>query len=410
MGNIGIITEYNPFHNGHNYQLQQIRSQFPDKKIICIMSGNYVQRGEPAIYNKYLRTECALSSGVDIIFELPTIFATASAEYFATAAVLALAKTGIIETLCFGAEDDNLQHFYTIAKLLIEEPYSYKNALKKNLKEGHSYPKARSLSIDEYFGNNIYHDFLKSPNNILGVEYIKAILRYNVPIKPYIIKRTAAEYHDISIQQKICSATALRVSLKNNPSIYDYEENIPKQCVELIAQSPFGKPVFPKHFYPYIQHALWEHRNHYTDFADVNDEISNQLSNLLHYPLSIDELVQSLSNRNYTTSRIRHILQNIMLGVHSSELQSIKDLGYIRYLRLLGFQKNASDVLKQMKTSCEVPMINKVAHAKKILSDNDYSIFERELSFNMLYNQVYYNIYDILPDSEYKHTVITHHF
>lgn len=405
MGHIGIIAEYNPFHNGHQFQIDQIKKQFPDKKIVVIMSGNFVQRGEAAIYNKYIRCECALSAGADLVFELPPLFATASAEHFASAAVLALAFTGVVDTICFGAECDQLKAFEQIADILVNEPDAYQLLLKKYLKMGHSFPKARNLALADYLDDCTCVDFLKSPNNILGVEYIKAIKRYHLPLTPYIIKRNGADYHDKSIAQHNSSATAIRQALSNNQDISTVSHTMPSSCMQIILDAPFSHPIDSHHLYSYTKYALWMQKGQYNHFLDVSTDIANQL-NHCSFPETWDELLNSLSNKNYTTSRFRHVLLNLLLGITKKEMEFAKNSKYISYLRILGFRKNASSILKTMKQTANVPIITKVADANQILSPDAYQAFKRDLSISELYNQIYQDLYHEKPKNEFQHSVI----
>ena len=408
MGHIGIITEYNPFHNGHAYQISKIKELYPDKKIIPIMSGDFVQRGEPAIYNKYLRTKCALSSGVDIIFELPVPFATASAEHFASAAITALSSTGVVDTLCFGAEDDCIDDLNTIADLLVSEPSAYRVILKKYLKDGCSFPMARGIAVSSYLKNPAYEELLRKPNNILGIEYLKAIKRLHLNLKPVIIKRTGAGYHDPSLTSSFSSATAIRNELRSNDQMSSLKHHLPAASYELLKQDAYAKPLFADHFYPLLQYALWEHKNDYTNYWEINDDIARQLSALTSYPEDYNNLITLLSSKNMTSSRIRHALLNILLGCTNETFTCLKAANYITYLRLLGFQRTASSILKEMKQTAEIPIINKVADASDLLSDSQLTCFHRDLSASDLYRQVYTCTYHQNMPTEYEHTVIIH--
>lgn len=413
MKHIGIITEYNPFHNGHAYQIEQIKKKFPEKKILVVMSGDFVQRGEPAIFNKYLRTQCALSAGVDLVFELPSLFATASAEYFATAAVLALAKTEVVDTLCFGAEHDDLDAFYQIATLLLEEPSDYQKQLKIHLKSGLSYPKARTLAIAHHLQNERYTDILRNPNNILAIEYIKAILKYHLDLRPYIIKRKGSGYHELQLDPAFSSASALRNHLSNlNPSSVSPAKElagyVPASSSIHLKQQPFAKPLFSSDFYPFLQYKLWENRGNYEDYFEVTPELCDQLSALSLYPENINDLIEHLSGKNYTRTRLNRMLLNILLQHHKQDMELAKQIDFITYLRILGFQKNASFLLKEMKKSCPFPIINKVSTAYKQLSAKSLSYFSQDLHNSMLYKQVYRNKYQQIMPSEYEHSVIIH--
>lgn len=404
MKHIGVIAEYNPFHKGHAYQLSKVNELFPDKKIIVLMSGNYVQRGEPAIFNKYLRTQCALSDKVDIIFELPLLYATASAEYFASSAIIAFQKMGVVDMICFGAESDNLPILQEIAHVLATEPGFYKDLLQKELKKGSSFPKARMAATSAYLNHTEIEQIMQQPNNILAIEYLKAIERYKVAITPVVIKRIGSGYHDTGITDNFSSATAIRKSLLTSTT--DINSAIPEKSVHILQNTYNAKPLFMTDFYDNIQYALWKEASHLEQYLDVSQSLANQLRTHSPYSQTIDELLHVLSSKNYTTTRIRRVLLNILLNIKKSDMDYYKNNGYITYLRLLGFQKNASTILKTMKDCCTIPIINKVADANTILSETDYSYFQKELHQNHLYTQIFYKKYGIRIPSEYEHSVI----
>ena len=421
MKQIGIIAEYNPFHNGHQYQIQKAKELFPDKKIIVVMSGDFVQRGEPAVLNKYLRAKCALLSGADILLELPPLFSTASAEHFASSAVLALAATGVVDTLCFGAECDDIDTFLKIADFLVTEPEDYRILLKQHLKSGLSFPKARSLALCTCLQDDFCETILKQPNNILGIEYLKAILKYRLPITPCIIKRQGSGYHDLSLENSLCSASSLRNKIKQDqntapfpikgttgriPLLSRIDNYIPAPALLALNSSEYAKPLFLSDFYPFLQYALWQNRNHLDTYFEMPKELARQLSSCLQYPCDIDELLDRLSCKNYTTSRIKRALLNILLNQKNDEMQKAKQENYITYLRILGFTASSSPVLKEMKNTCTIPIINKVTDSKKILSVASCSRFEKDIQISTLYKQVFSNKYGIGTPSEYEQSVI----
>lgn len=403
MKHIGIITEYNPFHNGHQYQLKKVQERFPDKNIIIIMSGDFVQRGEPAVFNKYLRTQIALQEGADIVFELPSLFSTASAEHFACAAVLALSATGMVDTLCFGAENDDLNALYTLADLFVTEPEDYQKLLKENLKSGFSYPKARCLAAASYLQDDKYSDILRHPNNILGIEYLKAIQKYHLEINPVIIKREGNGYHDLSAEGPFSSASAIRQILQQPNA--DLHKLVPNTARILLQESPYAKPLFLSDFYPFLQYALWQNDS-YEGYFEITKELSNKLQEMKTYPATVKELTNQLSGKNLTSSRIQRALLNLLLNRKAKEMEAAKKNGCISYLRLLGFRNPSAPLLKEMKSTCTVPVINKVANARKILSDCDYCLFQKDLHCSALYRQVFMNKYHITMPSEYEHSVI----
>lgn len=404
MKHIGIIAEYNPFHNGHAYQLKKVKKLYPEKNILVLMSGNYVQRGEPAVFNKYLRAQCALQAGADIVFELPLIYATSSAEYFASAAVMAFHKLGVIDTLCFGAETDNLPLLQEIAHILVTEPASYKTLLQQELKNGNSFPKSRMLAIATYLEKEETKFLLQQPNNILAIEYLKAIERYHIDITPVIIKRIGKGYHDTDRSDTFCSATAIRLGLKASDK--DFSASIPPNALRILQDSKYAKPIFAEDFYPSIQYALWREKAHLEQYLDVSEDLAKQIRSILQHPKTLDILVDMLSSKNYTATRIKRILLNILLDIRASDMDDRKHSDFVTYLRLLGFHKNTSFILKDMKDNTTIPIINKVANAKTILSPKDYTYFSKELHQNHLYKQIFFNKYGITIPSEYEHSVI----
>ncbi len=401
MKQIGVIAEYNPFHNGHQYQINSIKAQFPDRKIIVVMSGDYVQRGEPAIFHKYLRAKCALTCGADIIFELPAPFAYASAEYFATAALSALYETGQVDTLCCGAEDNEPAVFSEIADLLLDEPESYRIVLKKQLKDGLSYPKARSKALAACLCDNQIIELLNHPNNILAIEYIKAVKKYKFPIDICIIKRQGAGYYDGNPDKPMCSAFAIRKMLaKGNTDLHSV---IPEKAVRQLENSPHAKPLFWEDFYPFLQYAIWDNSS-YAHYFEMSASLSNRLKHFDLLPADLAQLNTALSGRHITNTRLNRTLLNLLL-----KEPSISDSGqarFIPYLRLLGFKESAGFLLKEMKNTCRLPIINKVADAEYLLSEAGRERFQKDIQNNRLYRQVFYNKYGIPLPTEYEQTVI----
>ncbi|MBQ4057421.1 MAG: nucleotidyltransferase [Lachnospiraceae bacterium] len=404
MKHIGIIAEYNPFHNGHEYQLKKAKELYPDKNIIVLMSGNYVQRGEPAVFNKYLRAQCALSTQADIVFELPLLYATSSAEYFAHASVYAFQKLGVIDTLCFGAETDDLDLLKEIAHILITEPSNYKLFLQEGLRKGNSFPKARMLALKELLHNTDIENIMQQPNNILAIEYLKAIEHCNANITPVIIKRIGNGYHDKDITNTYSSATAIRNNIKDN--LADFSHVIPTTSLQHLQNCNFSKPIFTSDLYTMLQYAIWSAKDSLEHYLDVSEDMANILRSIKNYPNTMNELVDILSSKQYTSTRIYRALLHILLDIRKTDMDDAKDNEFIRYLRLLGFRKSSSFILREIKDNCEVPIINKVADAKEILSEQALLLFQKEIHQNHLYTQLFSNKYGIHIPSEYEHSVI----
>lgn len=215
---IGIIAEYNPFHNGHAYQITTIRERTGADFVIVAMSGDFVQRGAPAILDKYARAQMALSCGADLVLELPALWATASAEHFAMAGVTLFEKMGLVDGICFGAETDNLPLLTAIADILADEPEAYRTLLASYLKTGAAFPKARASALADFVAmhemhlTDDLHEVLSSPNNILAIEYLKALRRRHSSMTPYLIRREGSGYHDTALAPT-ASATGIREAL-----------------------------------------------------------------------------------------------------------------------------------------------------------------------------------------------------
>lgn len=401
MGHIGIIAEYNPFHNGHQYQINEIKKSFPDKKIVVIMSGNYVQRGEPAIFNKWLRTSMALSCGADLVIELPTMFSCASAEYFSRGAIITLAKTGIIDTLCFGSECEELSLLAHIAQILTDEPSIYRQTLLKELKNGHSYPVSRAMALQTFFPKKDILTILKKPNNILAIEYLKTILQFQIPIKPYLVKRSHDNYHSLDMSESICSASALRNGIKDRKVISAY---IPYNAYETYIDNPFNQPLFLQDLFPWMQYSLLEKKNHLRDYQDITKDIANRINNIEIMPNHVNDLISILSNKSLTQTRMKRCLLHTLLDMKQCDIPKCME-DYSPYVRLLGFNVH-STLPKELKDNCTIPIITKTANANKLLSHKQLAYFERQLQMDQLYCQAYMNKYDKILPNDYRQSVI----
>ncbi len=406
MKHIGIIAEYNPFHNGHAYQLEQAGLLFPGRKKVVVMSGNFVQRGEPAIFHKFLRTRWALAAGADLVLELAPVFSTASAEYFATAALFSLSATGAVDTLCFGAETDSLSALTDIASLLAEEPAEYQRLLKLHLKYGCSFPRARALAVSGCLSAPETEEILSQPNNILAIEYLKAIRIHRLPITPCLIPRKGNAYHEDRLTPPYASATAIRQALQSEVPLEELGAVLPEPVLQSLATDPSARPLFLSDYYPWLQYALLAPASCLTACQDMSQEICNRIGNLRPLPPDLDELLARLSSRQYPKTRLQRSLLAVLLRISAEDIRLRREHGWISYLRVLGFSQNGAGVLRQMKQACRVPVIIKPAAAKKMLSPVALSCFEEDVRISMLYRQCFLNRYGLLLPSEYEQSVI----
>jgi len=415
----GLITEYHPFHNGHLFHVQEAKKSTGADYCIAVMSGNYVQRGTPAILDQYTRAKMALAAGVDVVLELPSFFSTMSAEYFAFGGVSLLHSLSCVDSLCFGSELGDLNQLSEIASVLSAEPEEYQQLLRSSLKEGNSFPKARQLALITYLqekGKGILPDseILFKPNNILAIEYLKSLQKLHSTMVPYTITRMASDYHDSQYPVStpdaskgnaislVCSATALRSGLadlmKKNPSTEEYASSlaqllsyVPKASSSILEEAIHGQKLLDDNdFSEMICHALWEHYAvGYTAFADVSKELSDRIQNTLFQYKSFTQYCDLLKTKDMTYTRICRGLLHILLHITKDEiLERTTSSTPVPYCRLLGFRKEAGEVLTAISQNSKVPIISKLADYKSILSESAAKVLEEEIRRAHIYNSM----------------------
>lgn len=411
---VGIVAEYNPFHNGHLYQMNEIRRQLDADYIIVIMSGNFTQRGEAAILNKFLRTEAALLGGADLVLELPVFSATASAELFALSAVAHLDATGVVDTLCFGTETPNICLLSRISEILLFEPESYRSYLKTALKSGMNFPSARSFALNKYLksiGNTSdledMDGFLDTPNNILGIEYMKALKKTSSPIKAFPILREGSGYHEISIDSPLASATAIRNHLVTCGGLDDLQESLPEGMYNIIKDNPW--PVDHSLFSPQLAYALLRCGGDFTSYADITKDLSQRISRLLPEFKSFEQFSGLLKTKTYTRTRLNRCLLHILLDITHDNMEHFSELDYCAYLRVLGFRKNSQPLLNAISQNSSRPLFTKLAAAEKQLGKSARAILKHEMFASQVYNSAVQLTYGILQKSEYQQGVIITH-
>lgn len=344
----GIITEYNPFHNGHKYQLDQARKVSGASAIVVVMSGNFVQRGEPAIIDKFVRTRAALLGGADVVLEIPSTFSTRSAEGFGAAGVYILAASGIVNSICFGCETDNIPLLSEIAKFLTNESDTFKSLLKKGITLGKSFPAARADALSGVLSSQIPNiaDIIGSPNNILGIEYLKAIEKYKLPLTPFGVERKGASHHSKKLEGSFASATALRNEIhKGNLHLGDF---MPADSLQILKNECSISAI-----------------NHINNFSAFFHYIS--LFNPLHPRLahgakenfSITDIIEAAKTKNITHTALRRAALHTILQLPQNDLPE--------YIRILGFKRSAEHLVKQMHKSATLPIITNAKNAPEML-------------------------------------------
>ena len=362
MNITGLITEYNPFHNGHLYHLNTAKKNTNCDGIVCIMSGNFVQRGEPAIIDKWKRTEMALVNGVDLVIELPTFYAVSSAEFFAKGAIKILNSTGVINNIFFGSECGDINLLYKIAKLLTNESEEFKLKVKENLKSGITYAKAREKALIDVLQDDSLNEVLSNSNNILGIEYIKAIIDNKSNITPLTMKREGSRYNDKNLNSIFSSATSIRENIKKNSNLNSLKSYMPLQSLDILNKLlsndyPF---VFEEHMYNFIKYRLLTNCINFNNIFEIKEGIDNKFLKEIYHSTSYEDLIFRVKSKRYTYTKISRLLSQLFFALdnyHFEEL--IKDENL--YIRVLGFNDTGRLILKEIKKNSSIPIITKVA-------------------------------------------------
>ena len=402
MRTVGIIAEYNPFHTGHAYHIAQAKKISGADYAVVIMSPDFVQRGTPAVFDKYTRTQMALQCGADLVIELPVCYASGSAEFFAEGAIALLNRIGVVDTLVFGAEHDDLALFQATADLLLEEPEAYSKMLKAFLKEGFTYPKARSEALIRTLESNTFSciqndsgntqsylsSFLSSPNNILGIEYCKALKKTKSRIMPIPLLRFGSSYNSTSLDGVFCSASALREGIQREEDMEELLPFIPVSCRPLFLDS-LKRTVFADDMLPFIVNKLLTEQS-FSHILDISLDLSERIQNLRFPSIgkSFDELSESLKTKQVTKARINRALVHLLLDIRTDAVDSFRQKGTVFYAKVLGFSKNAVSLLHAIKENSDLPFLTKPAKADSLLQGAGLNMWKQDLYASHLYRSV----------------------
>lgn len=340
MKAIGIIAEYNPFHNGHLYHLNKIKDEYKDYKIVLVMNGNFTERGDVSIIDKWKKTEIALKAGIDLVVELPFPFSTQSADYFSYGAITLLENLGV-EKVVFGSESDNIEDLTLIAKTEINNP-EFDKLVKIYSKFGNNYPTSLSLALQDLTGKKI-----DTPNDLLGISYIKTILKYNYKIEPITIKRNN-NYHDQELNEINSSATAIREALKNKKDVVGY---VPDYVLPYLTNLHFIDDYFDILKYKIITSKNLE------IYQTVDTGFDKLLKKNIRNVKTIDELIKSVKSKRYTYNKINRMLIHILCNFTKEKANDFKDISYIR---ILGFNDNGRNYLNSIKKKSPIKIISKI--------------------------------------------------
>ena len=382
---VGIIAEYNPFHNGHIYHIQRMKAKTGADFVVAVMTGNFTQRGSTSVVNKWEKTKMALNGGVDLVIELPTVYSISSAENFASGAIKILDKLGIVDTISFGMEASDISDLNNIANVLYSEPQEYKDILKYELKKGESYPKARENALMVYL-NDIkrYGGILKGSNNILSIEYLKALKKYKSNIIPVGIKREKVYYNSTKIIDEYASATGIRSLLLRN-QIEEIRKVVPGTTFNILLNNlregnavldltAFGSEIIYKLRIMTVKEIA--------NLPDVSEGLENLIKETANKTNNLIELINGIKSKRYTQTRLQRILLCALLGITKKDVELSKKI--VPYVRVLGCSDNGKILLSQISNKVKV-----ITSVKKFQNINKNKKLTRLLEIDKQATNIY---------------------
>lgn len=436
MKTLGIVAEYNPFHNGHLYHLEQVKLASGADQAVCVMSGNFVQRGEPAIVNKWARAKMALLCGADLVVELPVPYAMATAEFFASGAVRILGSLGIVDVLGFGSESGNVEILDAIADVLVEEPAGYSEPLRGALSRGESFPSARQEALEAYFKESPspmagfsasdIAAMLNQSNNILGIEYLKALKKQKSSIVPLTIPRVGNTYNSKELTGAISSATAIRENILGkkaspsadvqappgsdmqvsqetdiqafsgsaDPGFLIPDDVLPLQSRNILREEfALGRgPVSPAHFENIILSILRKMKTgEIAALPYVSEGLENRIKEAAATSGTLEEMTDRICTRRYPRTRVRRILFSALIGLTAQTLELFNVNGGPQYIRVLGFNEKGKAMLAKANKTASLPIIVKAANFRNDPNPLVSKMLDLEASATDMYVLAYAN-------------------
>lgn len=446
MRTVGIIAEYNPFHNGHAYQIAEAKRITGAEFAVVVMSGDFVQRGAPAVWDKYLRTRAALLGGADVVFELPVCFATASAEHFADGGVALLSALGV-ESICFGSECGEIDDIKQVAEILCHESPVFHDELDRSLRSGMSYPvagvEALKAHCRAYGLSTSLPNLLSTPNNLLGVEYCKALLMRNYPMVPFTVKRVGGSHKDTVISESYSSASALRTIIerksdeitrlnddisqeqsqawmqamqKDSPKEFAQillnllKPRVPEPVGDIYRKALLGLPYLTENDFSALLYyrLLFETPESLSTYADWNLELANRMLARFNPEDTFELSAKALKSKQLTLTRASRMLLHVLLQLKEDTLQEARAQGSAFYARLLGIRSESSGILRFLVKNSSVPIINRLAPAVKKTEGLALELLNQDIRAAELYRLVQQtNVKkDLLMPSEYHRGVV----
>lgn len=400
MKAVGLITEYNPFHNGHVYHLREAVRMTGAEISIAVMSGDFVQRGEPAIIDKYARSRAAIDCGVNLVVELPVYYALSSAEGFADGAVRTLSAL-CADDFVFGSEAGELKPLRRIAELLVTEPEHYRLHLKDALSSGMSFPQARQSAIAAALGGGVA-EYLEKPNNTLGIEYLKALIKHGFKMTAHTLRRTGTEYNSEVLSGDLPSAAALRKRMHSRETVRDWMPH--EMLVPFFCQQGKSCPLCADDFSVFLNYRLAQifyecnaqkERicRQLCSYPDVTNELAGRILQSFHGSQTFTELAETIKSKQITRTRINRCLMHIILDITNIQKNKFEGAA-VPYIRILGFDGTGQKYLNHIKAKCTVPLITKTADYKELLREDIHAA--------SLYNQAVFHRFGFVPTDEFR--------
>lgn len=401
---LGIIAEFNPLHNGHIHFLHSAQQSQDFAATICVMSGNFVQRGEAALCNKWVRAQMALQAGIDLVIELPFSFAVRSAYFFARGGIQLLNRTGVVSHLAFGSESGCLEELQSVAAIIAHEDEEYKAHLKSNLSAGLSFPAARSKAVQAVIGNkqiNNVDALVAQPNNILALEYLRVLEQEAIPIQPITILRQGQGYNSLALSD-YASATAIRHFLYQHPQNHSNLKALPENSLSLLQHEILSGRA-PITTASLEQALLIKLRTiPLTNLAKIY-EITEGLEHRVHTAAlangSWEELRQAIKSKRYSLTRINRLLLYILLNIEKQQILSFDQHGPL-YIHILGFSTKGRKILQEIKNKSSLRILNRGSEVKGAFEDNSNEILQAMLGLDIRATNIYTLLY---PNSSTRH-------
>ena len=404
-GILGIVSEYNPFHNGHLHHLEVSKQITKTDFSVVVMSGNFVQRGDTSLINKWVKTEMALKAGIDLVIELPTVYAISSAENFADGAIKILNSLGVVDFVSFGSEIGEITPLNDIANILYREPKEFSSLITAQLKSGLSFPRAREIAINQFFGTSKkYSEILNNPNNILGIEYLKSLKKHRIHIRPLTIKLDYSDYNSTKIKKGIASATAIRTMIENKKNVHYV---VPFETYELLDEEINSGRIIPnlsvfekEIIYTLRRMTLSEIAN----IPDVSEGLENKIKLAANNFNTLPELIANIKSKRYTQSRIQRILLYALLNITQKDINSSKRV--TPYIRVLGFNKHGKRIISAIAAAN--PKLKIIVSVKKFVENSNDTTLRNMISKDILATNIYTLGYKKNPiaNLDYTHKVI----